>query len=139
MTQYKLPLPQPNLDDQAFWEGCKRHELLVVKCTQCQRIRFYQRPMCPNCLSSDFEHVKASGTGKVWSFTTSYHAFGPAWREAVPYTVVVVELEEGPRIVSNLINCEPKDAYIGMPLEVTFDDVTPEVTLPKFKPIKQAK
>ncbi len=138
MAQYKLPLPIPTMDDQAFWEGCKRHELLLLKCTNCGGIRFYPQPMCPDCRSSDLGYVKASGKGEVWSYTTCYHAFGPAWREAVPYTVVVVKLKEGPRMVSNLVECDPKDIYIGMPVEVKFDEVTPEVTLPKFKPAKQA-
>lgn len=139
MNQYKLPLPQPNLDDQAFWDGCKRHELLLVKCTSCGAVRFYPRPTCPHCLSAASEHIKASGKGELWSYTTSHHAFGVVWREVTPYTVIVVELEEGPRMVSNIIGCDPSKLFIGMPLEIAFHDVTPEITLPKFRPAGQKK
>ncbi len=136
MADYKGPLPQPNLDDKPFWEGCKRHELLLQKCTNCGKIRPYNQPMCGNCNSLASEPLKASGKGEVWSYSTTYHAFGPTWEGRVPYTVGVIKLAEGPRLTSNIVGCDPKDISIGMPVEVTFEDVTPEVTLPKFKPAK---
>ncbi len=137
-TEYKLPLPQPNVDDKAFWEGCKRHELLLQKCSQCGKVRYYPEPFCPKCLSDKKESVKASGKGTVWSWTTTTHAFGPRFKDVVPYTVVVVKLAEGLRMTSNLIDCKPEDIRVDMPVEVVFDDVTPEVTLPKFRPAKKA-
>jgi len=137
-TEYKLPLPQPNLDDKVFWEGAKRHQLILLRCKQCGTVRYYPRPYCPQCTSPERETVVASGRGEVWSYTTTYHAFGPRWKEAVPYTVVVVKLAEGPRMTSNLVDCPPEEVYIGMPVEVVFDDVTPEVTLPKFRPARSS-
>jgi uncharacterized OB-fold protein len=130
---YKLPLPYPGPDDQTFWEGMKRHELLIQRCTQCGTLRFWGRPLCEACQSFDAEPVKASGRGTIWSFTTTYHAFGRTWKEAVPYTVVVVQLEEGPRLTSNLVDADPEAIRIGLPVELLFEDVTSEATLPRFR------
>jgi uncharacterized protein len=131
--EYKLPLPYPSPDDRAYWEGAKRHELLIQRCTSCGTPRFWGRPMCSECQSFESEPVPASGRGTIWSFTTTHHSFGRTWKEAVPYTVVVVELEEGPRMTSNLVQADPEAIRVGLPVEVVFDDVTPEVTLPKFR------
>ena len=131
--EYRLPLPLPGPDDQAFWEGARRHELLIQRCAGCGALRFWGRPMCPACNSFESEPVQASGRGTIWSFTTTYHGFSGAWKEAVPYTVVVVQLEEGPRMTSNLVDAAPDAIQVGLPVEVVFDDVTPEVTLPKFR------
>ncbi len=129
---YGKPLPQPGPDDEAFWAGCKRHELLLQRCRACGDMRYWGRPMCARCNAFETEVVKAGGRGTVWSFTTTHHAFHPAWKDAVPYTVVVVELAEGPRMTSILR--EPSgEIRVGCNVEVVFDDVTPEVTLPKFR------
>ncbi|HZR99586.1 MAG TPA: Zn-ribbon domain-containing OB-fold protein [Chloroflexota bacterium] len=132
-VEYRLPLPQPGPDDQAFWEGCKAHELRIQRCTGCGTLRYWGQPMCSRCNSLDSEAVKASGRGKIWSYTTTYHGFSRAWKEAVPYTVVVVELDEGPRMTSNLVDADPAAIKVGLPVEVVWDDVTNEVTLPKFR------
>ena len=79
------------------------------------------------------EAVPASGRGTIWSYTTTYHGWSRAWKEAVPYTVVVVQLEEGPRLTSNLVDAAPDAIRVGLPVEVVFDDVTPDITLPKFR------
>jgi uncharacterized protein len=133
--EYKLPLPLPGPDDQPFWEGAKRHELLLQRCTECGTLRFWGRPMCQECNSFDSEAVPASGRGTIWSFTTTHHAFSRSWRDAVPYTVLVVKLDEGPRLTSNLVDADPATIKVGDPVEVVFDDVTPEITLPKFRPV----
>ena len=126
------PLPVPGPDDRAFWEGCKRHELLVQRCTGCGVVRFWDQPMCPDCHATAGEAVRASGRGTVWSYTTTHHAFNRAWKDELPYTVVVVELDEGPRMTSNLVG-GGAEVRIGARVEVAFDDVSPEVTLPKFR------
>lgn len=133
---YKLPVPQPNLDDRVFWEGAKQHKLLLQKCKNCKTLRTYAgKPMCPVCHSFDSEPVEASGKGELWSFTVAHHAFGPVWQGVTPYIIGVVKLEEGPRLVTNIMKAKAEDLYIGMPLEVIFDDVTTEFTLPKFHPV----
>jgi uncharacterized OB-fold protein len=131
--EYNLPLPYPGPDDQAFWEGAKRHELLIQRCTGCGTLRGWGKPMCAECNAFDSEAVPASGRGTIWSYTTTYHGWSRAWREAVPYTVVVVQLDEGPRLTSNLVDAEPEAIRVGLPVEVVFDDVTAEITLPKFR------
>ncbi len=89
--------------------------------------------MCPDCHSLESEPIEASGEGVLWSYTVTYHAFGPLWENVVPYVVGVVKLAEGPRLVTNIIGVKPEGIYIDMPLQVVFEDVTPEVTLPKFR------
>jgi uncharacterized OB-fold protein len=131
--EYNLPLPYPGPDDQGFWEGTKRHELLIQRCSGCGALRFWGKPMCAECNSFDSEAVPASGRGTIWSYTTTYHGWSRAWKEAVPYTAVVVQLDEGPRLTSNLVDAEPEAIRVGLPVEVAFDDVTPEITLPKFR------
>ena len=129
---YGKALPQPGPDDEAFWAGCKRHELLLQRCSACREVRYWDRPMCARCNAFEAEVFKACGQGTVWSYTTTHHAFHPAWKDAAPYTVVVVELAEGPRMTSILAEAGG-ELRIGRNVEVIFDDVTPEVTLPKFR------
>jgi uncharacterized protein len=128
---YRKPLPVPGPDDRLFWEGCKRHELLLQKCTGCGSLRYWERPMCAQCNTFGGEPVRASGRGTIWSYTTAHHAFSAGWKDELPYTVIVVALDEGPRMTSTLTGGgEPR---IGAAVEVVFDDVTPEITLPKFR------
>jgi len=133
MADYNKPLPQITLETKEFWEGCKRHELLIQRCKDCGTYRHYPRPMCPNCGSWHVEWAKVSGKGKVYTYIVAHRPFHPAFFSDVPYAVVIVELEEGVRIVSNVVDCRPDDIYIGMPVEVVFDDVTDEVTIPRFR------
>ena len=134
MAGYQKPLPFPSQDTEEYWEGCKHHQLLIQRCRNCGAFRFYPRPMCPDCNSMDSQWVEASGKGKVYSWTVAVQQFHPAFE--VPYAVAIVELEEGVRTTTNIIDCEPEELYVGMPVEVVFEDVTEEVTLPKFRPIK---
>lgn len=133
MADYNKPLPQIMGEASEFWEGCKRHELLIQRCKDCSTYRHYPRPMCPNCGSWNVEWAKVSGKGKVYTYIVAHRPFHPAFSGDIPYAVVIVELEEGVRMVSNVVDCKPEDIYIGMPVEVVFDDVTEEVTLPRFQ------
>ena len=135
MKEYKKPLPQPTPWSQPFWEGCKRHELLVQKCQDCQKIIFYPKLFCPQCLSSNLEWIKASGRGKIYSYMGVYSYQPTEFDDDLPYVVVIVELEEGVRMMSNIIGCSPEKVQCDMPVEVVFDDLTEEFTLPKFKPL----
>jgi hypothetical protein len=89
--------------------------------------------MCPKCGSWNAEWAKVSGKGKVYTYIVAHQLFHPGFFADGPYAVVIVGLEEGVRIVSNVVDCRPDDIYIGMPVEVVFDDVTEEVTLPRFR------
>jgi hypothetical protein len=117
-----------------FWEAARRRQLVVQRCRGCGAHRFPARSLCARCLGREAEWVPVGGRGTVFSFAVMHQVYHPGFADDVPYAVVVVELEEGARLISNLVDC-PLDAItIGMPVEVVFDDVTPEVTLPKFRP-----
>ena len=131
---YKKPLPRIDEETRGYWEACARHELYVQRCRNCGTKRFYARAVCPKCLSSDTEWLRASGRGTVYSFTVTHQNQAPGFREELPYVLAYVELAEGPRMMTNIVGCAPDAVRIGMPVEVVFEDVTPEITLPRFRP-----
>jgi uncharacterized OB-fold protein len=135
-VQYQKPLPNPLERDTSlpFWEGARRHELMLPRCRRCDRPFFYPREVCPVCLSSDIDWIEASGRGRLHSFTVIHQPANAAFASDVPYIYALIQLDEGPRMISNLIDCAPADAYVDMPVVADFDDVTPDVTLVKFRP-----
>jgi len=135
MSQAHKPLPQPTPDTLPFWEGCKRHELMLPRCRACNRFHFYPRALCPHCWSPTLEWVKASGRGRLYSYVINYRP-APGFEPDEPYVIAIVELEEGVRMMSNLVDVEPVPAKLpmDMPVAVVFDDVNETVTLPKFRP-----
>ncbi|MPZ12877.1 MAG: hypothetical protein GEU73_00355 [Chloroflexi bacterium] len=131
----RRPLPQvSDIETKPFWEGCARGEILLQRCLDCSAVRHPPSPICSGCLSSRLEWVPASGNATVYSFVVVHRAFHAAFEEDVPYVVAIVELEEGPHMLSNVVEVPPESVEIGMPLRVCFDCVSDEVTLPKFKP-----
>ncbi len=132
---YEKPLPLVNEDNAPFWEYCKKLELRMQKCGHCGHIRFPASVLCPKCHSMEAAWQKLSGRGKVWSFVVYRRAYHPAFADDIPYAVAVIELDEGPRMESNVIGCAMEDISIGMPVEVVFEDVTEEFTIPRFKPL----
>jgi uncharacterized OB-fold protein len=116
-----------------FYDFCRRHELRFQRCTGCGAWRHVPRDMCAKCGSFEWEWARSSGKGKLFSWTTAIQPMMPQFKDLVPYSPAIVELEEGVRIVSWLTDVKPDELTLGMPLEVTFDDVTPNVTLPKFR------
>jgi uncharacterized protein len=128
------PLPQIAPDMAPFFDAARRHELVIQRCTGCGTLRFPARPICSRCLGREASWVPVSGCGSVFSYTVMHQASHPGFAAEVPYAVVVIELDEGVRLLSNLVDCPLPDVRIGLPVEVVFDDVTPEVTLPKFRP-----
>ncbi|MEM9357260.1 MAG: Zn-ribbon domain-containing OB-fold protein [Pseudomonadota bacterium] len=126
-------IPQPTPETQHYWDGAKRGELLLQKCKSCNNVYFPPRPFCPECGSRDVEVVKASGKGRLYSYIIN-HMKAPGYEP--PFAVAVVELEEGPRIMTNILECEPtpEALQLDMPLEVTFEELSDEISLPQFKP-----
>ena len=116
-----------------FYDWCRQQELRFQRCQQCGAWRHPPRPMCHNCHSLQWEWASTKGKGKVYCWTIVHQALDPAFAEAVPYAAVVVELDEGPRLATWVTGILPDDLQIGMPVELWFDDVSDEVTLPKFK------
>jgi uncharacterized protein len=125
-------LPPPPRDVAFFWEGVERDELRIQRCGGCGRLRHPPRPMCPHCRSLEWDHVISSGRGEVYSFVVHHRPEVPG-REH-PFAVVIVELEEGTRIVGNVADCPPDEVRIGMSVEVVF--VTNELgrKLPLWRP-----
>ncbi len=134
--RYAKPLPHIDEENRPFWEALKRHELYVQRCRDCGDVRYHPRAQCPQCLSPRTEWVRASGRGKVYTYTATYQNQAPGWRESLPYIMSWVELDEGVKMLTNLVDCRPEDVKIGMPVEVVYEDVTPEVTLAKFRPAR---
>ncbi len=136
MAEYIKPLPDFAEKFKEFWAGCKQHKLLVQRCKDCRRYRWYPRPVCGNCGSFDTEWVEVSGRGKIYSYVIVYRTPLQAFRDDTPYTTVVVELDNIPyvRMLGRFTNCPAEKVRIGMPVEVSFDDVTKEVTLANWQP-----
>ena len=136
VAEYRKPLPVPLNPETSrpFWEAVKRHELVMPRCIRCDRLFFYPREVCPVCLSSDIDWVQVSGRGRLHSYTVIHQPANPAFRDDAPYVYALVQLDEGPRMIANLVDCPPEQAQIDMPLVAVYDDVTPDVTLVKFRP-----
>jgi len=133
MSQYTKLLPRGEGYHGAFYQFCKQHELRFQRCTACRAWRHMPRECCPVCGSFAWSWERSSGKGTVFSWTVVQRALHPAFAADVPYAVVIVELEEGVRLVSQVVDVPPEELRLGLPVEVVFDDVTPEVTLPKFR------
>jgi hypothetical protein len=133
-NKYNKPLPEFRPETKPFWDACKNHELILPKSKETNEFFFYPRALSPGDDMAEVEWGKASGKAKVWTY--SIHHMGPtkAYKGDGPYVVALVETEEGVKMMTNIVDCDPNDVHVGMDVEVVFDDVTEEVTLPKFKP-----
>jgi uncharacterized protein len=130
---YHNPLPYIHLETSDYWEGARNRELLARRCRSCGHYHFPPRDFCPSCFSYDIEWRKTTGKGIIYSFTVC-HRGAPGFENNVPYNITLVELDEGIRMMSTIVDCSPEDIRIGMAVEAVFDEVTPQVTLPKFRP-----
>ncbi len=129
MAELPRPFPIPDRDTAPFWEAQNRHELTFQRCTQCGTVRYLVGPLCPQCRSFDCEWVASSGRGTIYSFTVVRHQTHPAF--PVPYTVVLVEMEEGPRVIAQLRAPEGAPFAIGARVHVEWED-HPHQSLPVF-------
>ena len=132
--KYAKPLPRIDEESKGFWEACQRHELYVQRCGACAAVRYYPRALCPSCLSERVEWIRCSGKGTVYTFTATHQNQANGFRDALPYVMAYVELDEGVRMLTNIVGCDADAVHIGMRVEVAFEDATDDVTLPKFKP-----
>jgi uncharacterized OB-fold protein len=114
--------PEPSSFSRFWWDGLRRHELLLQRCAGCGRAQFPPLPGCRRCGSADLEVTAAAGTGVVYSWIVAHYAFDPAVADDLPYVVATVELEEGPRLYARLVGCEPGEVRAGMPVRVRYDD-----------------
>ncbi len=131
MSTPSIPLPRPTTLSKPYWDACRAGKLTVQRCNDCESLTFIPQPCCGSCMSANLEWIESSGRGTLYSFTTVYRPQQPVFE--VPYTVVVVELEEGYFMLSNLKGVEPEDVKIGTPLEVVFEEQSEEISLPFFR------
>ena len=136
---YEKPLPVINEDNAPYWEYAREHQLRMQKCANCGHIRFPVSIVCPRCHSLETEWTRLSGKGKVYSYVIYHQAYHPAYKDDIPYVVAIIQLDEGPRMESNITDCRMEDLRVGMPVELYFDDVTEDVSLPKFRPAEGGK
>ena len=127
-----LPLPQPDEVSAPFWQYCRDGELWAQRCTACGVLRHPPRPTCPACGSTAVEWQMLSGRGKVFTYGVSHQAIHPALEGRIPFTTLIVELDEGVRMTSNLVEGSPP-VEIGTPVEVVFERQNDEITLPRFR------
>jgi uncharacterized OB-fold protein len=126
--------PIANFETQAFWDGCARGQLLLQKCGDCGAYRHPPAPICAACLSPQHEWVEASGRATVYTFVVVRETRAKGWEQLVPYVTAVVTLEEGPRMLTNIVDIAPEDVKIDMPVRVTFAEAEGEMKLPLFRP-----
>lgn len=135
MSTYTKPLPLITRTSRIFYDGCKEGKLLYQRCQDCREVIFFPKELCPNCMGRNLEWVASKGKGKIYSYTIAYASAPPEFAADQPYVLAIIELDEGFRMMSNIIQCDFNTLDSDMPVEVVFDPVTPEFTLPKFRPL----
>jgi uncharacterized OB-fold protein len=128
------PLPSISDFNRPFWEAARRHELHLQACDDCGRVWAPNGPVCPYCFSTNYRWRRLSGRARIASWVVFHKVYHPGFAKDVPYNVAFVELEEGPRIIANVVGATLDALRIGMPLEVTFEDVTDRISIPRFRP-----
>lgn len=129
---YDKPLPIIDPDTAPYWKAAKAHRLLIKHCADCGKHHFYPRELCPYCHSDAVQWTEARGTGTIYSFTIARRPAGPAFKPDAPYVVAIVELDEGPRMMTNITGSPPGSIRIGQRVSVAYEDVSEEISLPKF-------
>ena len=137
MTQDAWYLPLVDSESEPFWTAARAGRLLIMHCRACDRPYFYPRRYCPRCWSDDTEWREASGRGTVYSYSVVHQNPAPPFRDWTPYAVVLVDLDEGVRMMANWDrSADLERLAVGLPVEVTFEAMTDEVSLPRFGPIE---
>ena len=134
MTAPRGDLPTIDDDSKPFWDAAKEGRFLVARCGNCGRAHHYPRPFCPFCWSDQVTWEQASGRATLHTHSTVYMNDLAPFRDRLPYVAALVELEEGPRIMTNIVDCAPEDLQIGMPLQVAFRELDDDITAPVFRP-----
>lgn len=131
-----LPLPSPDAVTQFFWDGVARHELWIQRCQNCGHYLHYPKVLCRYCQSDDLAGEQVSGRATLYTWTIAVQPFHPFYVDRIPYVVATVELDEEPGLMfmTQLVDCAEEDLRIGLPLEVVFEELGPELTLPFFRP-----
>jgi uncharacterized OB-fold protein len=134
LSTARYDLPIPDLETEPYWAAAREGKLLIQRCRACSEPFFYPRPFCPKCWNDDVEWEEASGRATLYTWSVVRQNDLPPWPTRVPYVAAVVDLDEGPRMLTNVEGCEPDDLRVGMPLQVAFREETEEITLAIFRP-----
>ena len=137
MAKLDFFAPRISADTKMFWEGCKEHKLEIQRCKKCGKLRWPAAFLCPDCLSSETEMQEMSGDGTLYSYVTFQKAFHPSVQDKLPYTVGVIELEGGVRIISNIVDCEPEQLACNKKVKMKWMDCE-EYTKPVFELVEEA-
>lgn len=131
--KHELPRPLANADSQAYWDGAREDKLLIRKCGECDTFHFMPRHLCPECWSGDLHWVESAGEGTVHSFSIIRRASLPAYNDQTPYVTALIDLDEGPRMVTNIVGDDALSVAIGDRVSVVFEDRGDGAKLPQFK------
>lgn len=137
VTTYAKPRPAIEPDNAPFWQGCREHRLLLPTCRACGKAHLPPGPVCPFCFADEIEWRSASGRGRISTWTRVHKAWFPAFADEVPYNVVQVELDEGPRLTSQLVGAARAPIAIGARVEAVFKEVDADLTVHGFRIIEQ--
>lgn len=130
----RFDLPTIENESRPFWDAARQGRLTIMACNACGKAYHYPRPFCPHCWSNDVSWREASGKATLYTYSTVFVNDLPPFKERLPYTVAIVDLEEGVRMTTELVDCDVAQARIGMPLQVTFKPITDDISLPVFRP-----
>jgi uncharacterized OB-fold protein len=136
MSEHEKPLPRITPDSEPFWDALRAHRLMLPFCDECGKAHLPPGPVCPTCFSDRLEWRVASGRGRISTWTVVHKAWFPAFADDVPYNVVQVELDEGPRLTASVVGLPNDRLAVGLRVAIDYDDVTPEITLPRFRPVE---
>jgi len=133
VTVTEKPVPVVSEVAKPYWDAAQREELFLQRCNTCGKAAFYPRHWCPHCLALETSWEKASGDGRVHSFSVVYQAPFDAYKADAPYVLALIELAEGPVMMSNLLNCDPEIVRVGMPVRVCFEERAGGFKIPQFE------
>ncbi|MBA3029637.1 MAG: Zn-ribbon domain-containing OB-fold protein [Desulfobacteraceae bacterium] len=131
---YQKPIPKIQPWSKEYWKGTKEHKLLIQTCNECEAKIFYPRKFCPECWSGNLGWTEAKGTAKVYSFTITRDMVEPKFMPDLPYVLAMVDLDEGIRMMTRIVECDHDKIQIGMDVEVVFEDISDDCALPMFRP-----
>jgi uncharacterized protein len=135
-TALPVPAPATNPETLPFWAATATGRLLVKQCQDCEHLIWYPRAICPKCASMRTDWLEVSGRGSVYSYTVNHRGEG-AYQGSPPFVLAYVELDEGPRLMTNIVEASAADLAVGMPVEVVFHDTGQGAALPRFRPLRQ--
>lgn len=130
------PVPETQPWSEKFWEGTKQSKLLIQVCKDCKSKIFYPRKFCPECWSGNLDWIEATGKAKIFTFSTAYDMVEPKFTDELPYTIAYVDLDEGIRMMTRIVDCKPEDIHFDMEVEVVFHP-RGDFMLPYFRPVKK--